>query len=134
MNSECVNCPQAHVRIRQDVGDPRITTGLDPTNMIHAGVVFRTTELINTCFDLLSDQISYVHAKDVNWTGMLPGIEWAMNGTGTMDYETFLVRMSRLKEPRPMYIEFLREEEEFVEARKNIMAIAKKVGVTIYGS
>ena len=33
-----------------------------------------------------------------------------------------------------MYIEFLREEEEFVEARNNIMAIAKKVGVTIYGS
>ncbi len=134
VNSESVNCPQAHVRMRQDVGDPRITTGLDPTNMMHAGVVFRTTELINTCFDLLADQISYVHAKDQTWSSRLPAIVQVMNVTGTMDYETFLVRMSRLKEPKPMYIEQLETPEEYAEARKNILAIAKKVGVTIYGA
>jgi sugar phosphate isomerase/epimerase len=134
VNSEAVNCPEAHVRLRQDVGDPRIMTGLDVTNMVHPGVVFRMTELIDKCFDLLSDQISYVHGKDLVWNGMLPGINWAMNTTGCMDYDTFLVRLSRLKEPKNMLIEFLNSQEELQQAQKNIRAIADRVGVKIYGS
>ena len=97
VNTESVNNPWAHKRLREDVGDPRITVGLDITNMVHPGVAFRMTELINTTFDLLGDQIRYVHAKDFVWNTMLPGINWAMNGTGNMDYEMFLVRLSRLK-------------------------------------
>jgi sugar phosphate isomerase/epimerase len=134
VNSEAVNCPEAHVRLRQDVGDPRIMAGLDVTNMVHPGVVFRMTELIDKCFDLLADQIAYVHTKDLVWNGMLPGINWAMNGTGCMDYETFLVRMSKLKRPTNALIEFLNTPEELTQAQKNVRDIAAKVGVKIYGS
>ena len=134
VNSESVNNPWAHVRLRQDVGDPRIMTGLDVTNMVHPGVVFRMTELIDTCFDLLGDQISYIHSKDVVWNGMLPGINWVMNGTGCMDYETFLVRISRLKQPTNVLIEFLNTPEELTQAQKNVRSVADKVGVKIYGS
>ena len=109
-------------------------TGLDVTNMVHPGVVFRMTELINQCFDLLGDQISYVHGKDLVWNGMLPGINWAMNTTGCMDYDTFLTRLSRLNEPKNMLIEFLNTQEECQQAQKNIRAIADRVGVKIYGS
>ena len=134
VNSESVNNPWAHVRLRQDVGDPRIMTGLDVTNMVHPGVAFRMTELINTCFDLLAEQISYVHSKDIVWDGMQAGLDWAMNGTGAMDYETFLVRLSRLKEPKNMLVEFLNTQEEYRQAQLNIRAVADKVGVKIYGS
>ena len=133
VNSCNNNTPQSHVRLKKDVGDPRVKVTLDPTNMLHPGVVFRTTELINLCFDLLSDDICYAHSKDVVWGGMLPGLDWVIPGTGAMDYETYLVRMSRLKEPRPLFIEFL-PTEQYPIAKKNLEDIAKKVGVTIYGA
>ena len=134
VNTESVNNPWAHKRLREDVGDPRITVGLDITNMVHPGVAFRMTELINTTFDLLEDQIRYVHAKDFVWNTMLPGINWAMNGTGNMDYEMFLVRLSRLKTNPYVLVEFLTENEEYAQAQRNIRAIADKVGVKILGT
>ena len=134
VNTESVNNPWAHKRLREDVGDPRITVGLDITNMVHPGVAFRMTELINATFDLLEDQIRYVHAKDFVWNTMLPGINWAMNGTGNMDYEMFLVRLSRLKTNPFVLVEFLTENEEYAQAQRNIRAIAGKVGVGILGT
>jgi sugar phosphate isomerase/epimerase len=131
VNTESVNNPWAHARLREDVGDPRITVGLDITNMVFPNVAFRMTELLNTTFDLLEDQISYVHAKDFAWNSMLPGINWAMNGTGNMDYETFLVRLSRLKIPPMMLVEFLTTNQEYQQAQLNIRAIAETVGVKI---
>lgn len=134
VNTESVNNPWAHKRLREDVGDPRITVGLDITNMVHPGVAFRMTEMINTTFDLLEDQIRYVHAKDFVWNTMLPGINWAMNGTGNMDYEMFLVRLSRLKSNPYVLVEFLTENDEYSQAQRNIRAIAAKVGVKVIGS
>jgi sugar phosphate isomerase/epimerase len=134
VNSESVNNPWAHKRLREDVGDPRITVGLDITNMTYAGVAFRMTEYLNVTFDLLEDQIAYVHAKDFVWNDMLPGMNWAMQGTGNMDYETFLVRLSRLKTNPYMLIEFLTQPEEYDQAQRNIRAIAQRVGVNIHGT
>jgi sugar phosphate isomerase/epimerase len=134
VNTESVNNPWAHKRLREDVGDRRITVGLDITNMVHPGVAFRMTELIDTTFDLLGDQIRYVHAKDFVWNTMLPGINWAMNGTGNMDYEMFLVRLSRLKTNPYVLVEFLTENQEYDQAQRNIRAIAGKVGVRIVGT
>ena len=134
VNTESVNNPWAHKRLREDVGDARISVGLDITNMVHPGVAFRMTEMINTTFDLLDDQIRYVHAKDFVWNTMLPGINWAMNGTGNMDYEMFLVRLSRLKTNPFVLVEFLTENDEYAQAQRNIRAIADKVGVKILGT
>ena len=132
VNTESINNPWAFKRLKEDVGDPRLMCGLDITNCVFASVAFRMTELLNTAFDLLEGDISYVHAKDFVWNDMLPGLSWAMNGTGNMDYETFLVRVSRIKNPK-MYVEFLRTPEDYQEAQRNIRAIAAKVGVNIYG-
>lgn len=134
VNTESINNPWAHKRLREDVGDPRISVGLDITNMVHPGVAFRMTEMINTTFDLLEDQIRYVHAKDFVWNTMLPGINWAMNGTGNMDYEMFLVRLSRLKTDPYVLVEFLTENEEYAQAQRIIRTIAGKVGVKVVGN
>jgi sugar phosphate isomerase/epimerase len=134
VNSEAINNPWAQVRLREDVGDSRIMSGLDITNMVEPSVAFRMTEFTNLVFDLLEDQIAYIHAKDFAWNGMMAGLNWAMNATGNMDYETFLTRISRVKHPVNMLVEFLSAEEEYQEAQRNIRAVAAKVGVNIYGS
>ena len=134
VNTESVNNPWAHKRLREDVGDDRISVGLDITNMVFPNVAFRMTEMIETTFDLLEDQIVYVHAKDFAWNDMLPGMNWTMNGTGNMDYEMFLTRISRLKRNPYMLVEFLTTNDEYQQAQRNIRAIAGKLGVKIHGT
>jgi len=131
VNTTNYNSPTAHARLKQDVGSDRIKTTLDPTNMLHAGIVFRTTELLNACFKLLGEDIMYAHAKDVRWTGMLPGINWVVPGQGEMDYEVYLTHLSRLKYTRPLMLEFLKRDQ-YPEAKRFIEETAKKLGVKIY--
>ncbi len=134
---EAVNCcnnntPQSHMRLRQDVGDPRVKVMFDPTNMMHPGVFFRTTELLNLMFDLAGEDIMYCHAKDSTWNSMSTAInEGAVLGTGNLDYETFLVRMSRMKYPRALLIEHL-SADLYPACKKFLEETAAKVGVKIY--
>lgn len=140
VNTEAINNPWAMKRLREDVGDERINCGLDIQNMGYAGVAFRMTELLNTTFDVLHGMIGYIHAKDFVWDGMLPGLNWAMNGTGLMDYEVFLAHISKMpdpvtKVPEPIvYVEFLSTPEEYQQAQRNIRAIAERIGVKIHGT
>ena len=136
VNTEAINNPWAMKRLREDVGDERITCGLDVTNMVDPSVAFRMTEFIDVTFDLLGDMIRYVHAKDIAWNGMLAGLNWTMQGTGIMDYELFLARLSRLTRTKMPYmlIEFLTSNQEYEQAQRNVRAIAERVGVKIYGT
>ena len=52
-------------------------------------------------------------------------------GKGTQDYETYMVRMSRLSWPRTLMLEHF-PSEEYLPAKAHIEATEKKVGVTIY--
>ncbi|MFC1650532.1 sugar phosphate isomerase/epimerase family protein [Candidatus Latescibacterota bacterium] len=134
---EAVNCnnnntPQSHVRLREDVGDPRVKVCLDPTNMMHPGVYFRTTELLNQCFDLIGEDIMFCHAKDSTWEGMSAAVhEGAVLGEGTMDYAQFLARLSRMKYPRAMLIEHL-PNDQYPQCRQHLLDVAEKIGVKIY--
>ena len=126
--------PKAHRRLIDDVGDDRCRVNLDPTNMVSLATYFHTTDLLNECFDLLGESIMGCHAKD---TYILPDkqtvhVQEVCPGKGVMDYETFLVRMSRLKWPRAIFPEHI-EPEEYPEADAYIKRIAGKVGVEIYG-
>ncbi len=132
INPSNINNPRAHVKLREDVGDPRIKVTLDPQNMLNLSTYYRTTELVNECFDLLGEDICYMHCKDVKIAdSMLPAFEWVVAGKGTVDFELCLVRLSHMKYPRPYYLEFL-PNEKYPEAKSYIEETAKKVGVTIY--
>ena len=127
-----INNPRAHVKLREDVGDSRIKVTLDPQNMLNSSTYYRTTELVNECFDLLGEDICYAHCKDVLWSAkMLQSFEWVVVGTGTMDYETYLKQLSRLKYTRPLLLEFL-PQEKYPEAKKYVEQTALKAGVKIY--
>jgi sugar phosphate isomerase/epimerase len=131
VNSCNNNTPQSHVRLKEDVGDDRVKVTLDPTNMLHAGTYFRTSELIQTCFDLLGEDICYAHAKDKTWTSMMPSFEAATLGDGGMDFEVYLANLSRMKYPRALLIEHL-PQEQYAPSKKHLMDTAAKLGVKIY--
>ncbi|MBN1291415.1 MAG: sugar phosphate isomerase/epimerase [Candidatus Latescibacteria bacterium] len=131
VNSCNNNTPKSHVRLKQDVGDERVKVTLDPANMLHAGTFYRMTELINECFDLLGEDIMYAHAKDKEWTKMMPSIESVIIGKGCMDYEQYLAQLSRMKYPRTMLIEHL-PKEQYPPSKKHLEDTAKKIGVKIY--
>ncbi len=127
-----INNPRAHVRLREDVGDPRVKVTLDPANMLNTGVYYRIGELIDECFALLGEDVLYAHAKDVLWNPeMLPSFRWVIPGSGTMDYEAYLAHLSRLKRPRPLMLEFL-SVDQYPEAKRFIEETAARIGVRIY--
>jgi sugar phosphate isomerase/epimerase len=137
VNSTNFNTPAAHARLRDDLASDRLGFTLDPTNMIHAGSLFRSAELINECFDLLGEDILYAHAKDIRWAEMLPGLEWVVPGEGEMDYEVYLTHLSRLAYSRPLMMEFLNRgdyqgEDQYPQAKRFIEDTAARLGVTIY--
>jgi len=124
--------PLSHKRLMEDVGDERLKINLDPTNMCHLYNHFHTTELINECFDLLGEDIMGCHAKD---TYVLPHsqtvhVQEVCPGRGNMDYETYIIRMSRLKWPRTIHPEHI-PSDQYPEAHAYIRKVAAKVGVKI---
>ena len=132
-NMTAMNNPRAHLRLIDEIGDPRLKVCIDPVNMINLGNYYRNTELIEECFDLLGEHIIAGHAKD---TYILPDkmsayITEVAPGKGILDYETYLVRLSRLSSPRTLLIEHI-PDEEYPGAKKYIEDTANRVGVTIY--
>jgi len=137
-NMTCMNNPRAHLQLIEETADPRLKVCLDPVNMMHPGVYFRTTELLNECFDLLGENIIAGHCKD---TYMLPDrmsmyLTEVMPGKGEMDFETYLIRLSRLSSPRTLLIEHGHSEAfpdwENPEPKQYIEDTAAKKGVRIY--
>jgi sugar phosphate isomerase/epimerase len=126
--------PVAHRNLIEDVGDPRCKVNLDPTNMVHLYNHFHTTRLIEQCFDLLGEDIYGCHAKDsyVQPHTQTLYIQEVCPGRGSLDYETYLVRLSRMKWPRSLLPEHI-PNDQYPEAYAYIRKVAAKVGVKIYG-
>jgi sugar phosphate isomerase/epimerase len=134
VNMTAMNNPRAHIRLIEEIGDPRVKVCLDPVNMIHLGTYFRNTELIQECFELLGGHIVAAHAKD---TWVLPNrmsayITEVAPGKGILDYETYLVGLSRLKQPVALLIEHI-PDDQYAGAKKFIEDTAARLGVKIYG-
>ncbi len=133
VNSHNNNTPQSHVRLKQDVGSDRVKVTLDPTNMFHPGVYFRSAELLNTCFELLGEDIVVAHAKDIQWTSMTPALsEGFVLGEGVMDYEVYLTHLSRLKYPRCLLIEHLKDAAMYEKSHDFLKQTAARLGVKLY--
>jgi len=129
-----IDGPKPHRRLMDDVGDKRCAVNLDPVNMCSLATYYHTTELITECFDLLGETILGAHAKD---TYIFPDQQTVHTqevcaGRGVMDYETYLVQLSRLKWPRTLLPEHV-PGDQLIEARKYIRKVAEKVGVKIHG-
>lgn len=131
-NMTAMNGPMPHLQLIEECGDPRLKVCLDPVNMINLSRYGRSTELIEECFNLLGENIIAAHAKD---SYILPKMSVYITevapGKGIIDYETFLVRLSRLSSPRTLLIEHI-PDEEYPAAKEYIEETAARVGVKIY--
>ncbi len=121
--------PEAHLKLIEDVGDPRCQVALDPANMFTMENYYHSTEMINRCFDMLGENIANCHAKDRTIQGY--NLQFIVPGQGVQDYETYLVRMSRMKRPRVLMLEHI-QDEEYPVAKAFIEKTAEKLGVKIY--
>jgi sugar phosphate isomerase/epimerase len=126
--------PEALKRCIEDVGDPRCKITLDCTNMFTVANYYHSTEMLNWSFDLLGEDIICCHAKDtfIERDKMLVIMSMKAAGKGMQDYETYLVRMSRMKWARTLLLEF-GQPEEYPAAKAFVETTAKKVGVKMYG-
>ena len=127
-----INDPFSNRKIADDVGDPRCKVCLDPTNMATLHNYYHSSELLHECFDRIGELIIGCHAKDqlLNQQMYVQLLE-VPPGKGMQDYETYLVRMSRLSWPRTLMLEHF-PDEEYLPAKAFIEETAKRVGVTIY--
>ncbi len=126
--------PVAHRNLMEDVGSERVKANLDPTNMVHLLNHFHTTALINQCFDVLGEDIFGCHAKDSH---VLPHsqtvhVQEVCPGRGSLDYETYLLRLSHMKWPRSLLVEHI-PSDQYGEAYAYIRKVAAKVGVKFAG-
>jgi len=128
-----IDSPAAHRRLMEDVGDPRCKVCLDPTNMLNLERFYRTGELLDDCFDMLGENILGCHGKDeiIERDRMLLHLTEAVPGDGIMDYETYLVRLSRMEWPRTLLLEHMKAED-YPRAKAFVEQKAAQVGITIH--
>ena len=127
-----IDRPEANARIVEDVGDPRCRVCLDPTNMMSLAHYYQSPQLLDRCFDLMGEHILGCHAKDYNLLDrMYVNLVEVPPGKGIQDYETYLVRLSRLSWPRTLMLEHF-PAEEYPAAKAFIEQAARNVGVAIY--
>lgn len=114
------------------VDHPRFGVHLDQMNMVNQDNYFKTGELINKTFDLLSDRAFSVHLKDIRCD---PDHEFykldeVYIGDGVIDYDTFLKRLSKLTADTPCYCEHLDLEAEYALNFSRLHYIADKAGLS----
>ena len=114
------------------VGHPRFGLHLDQMNMINQEYFFRTRELINRTFDLLSDRVLSVHLKDIRCDSDHMFLKWdeVFIGDGVMDYQTFLTRLATLPKDTPCFCEHIDTEKDYALNFARLHYVAKKAGVS----
>ena len=122
--------PEAILEFLESVDHPRVALHLDQMNMVGPDTYFRTTELINTTFDLLAPHIGGVHFKDVlwDWSHMLLRLDEVLIGDGVLDYETYLRRLLELEGDVICFCEHLPGEAEYAENFSRLHRLARDLG------
>jgi sugar phosphate isomerase/epimerase len=124
--------PDAYLRLLKAVDRDAFAVHLDPCNLINSPERFyRNTDLINESFDKLGKWIVSCHAKDLTWdVEMNIHFREVCPGTGSLDYATYLRRLAALPHDAPLMLEHLPTEEDYGAARKYLLELGPKVGVS----
>jgi sugar phosphate isomerase/epimerase len=128
-----LDTPISHTRMMEDLADDRVCVVFDPTNSIHLMNYWHTTEMLTECFDMWGERIVNLHGKDCYLEPRMQSavVREVTPGLGTMDYETILRRLSRLKWPRSITPEI--GNSEWPATYAHIRKVAARVGVKIHG-
>ncbi|MEI8242822.1 MAG: sugar phosphate isomerase/epimerase family protein [bacterium] len=112
------------------VGHPAFGLHLDQMNLVSQTNFFRTTELINTTFDLLAEKVFAVHLKDIQHDPGHMFLKWdeVRIGEGVMDYDTYLKRLAKLPADTPCFCEHFSSEADYIASFATLHKLAEKVG------
>ena len=109
-----LNTPKLAAKLLSDVASPNLQIVLDPINLLSVENISRQHEIIDSCFDLFSDKIVAVHAKDVLIENGV--FKRCVIGQGLFDHEYFYKKLNRVKPG----ISVLREEAHPATAHLDI--------------
>ena len=124
--------PDHYLKLIKAVDRKAFAVHLDPCNLVNSPARFYdTTALLNECFDKLGRFIASCHAKDLTWdVEMNVHFREVAPGKGTLDYVTYLERLSRLPQNPPLMLEHLSTAQEYDAAREHIFSVGRKTGLS----
>ncbi|HPO12288.1 MAG TPA: sugar phosphate isomerase/epimerase [Candidatus Hydrogenedentes bacterium] len=122
----------SYVKLIKAVDREGFGVHLDPCNVINCPERFyRNADVLNECFDKLGPHIVSCHAKDLTWDiEMNVHFREVRPGAGSMDYTVYLKRLVELPQQPPLMVEHLSSAEEYDEARKYLLELGPKIGVS----
>src|SRR5215471_13228608 len=122
--------PQHYLKLIKAVDRKAFSVHLDPCNLVNSPERFyHNTALLNECFDKLGRWIASCHAKDLTWdVEMNIHFREVAAGKGSLDYATYLRRLSQLPQNAPLMLEHLSTAEDYTGAREHIFEVGRKNG------
>ncbi len=124
--------PDSALKLLKAVDRTAFAVHLDPCNLINSPTRFyRSTQLLNECFDKLGPWIVSCHAKDLIWDPeMNVHFREVRPGAGSLDYRIYLERIAKLPQAPTLMIEHLPNAEEYDKARQYIFGVGKANGIS----
>jgi len=115
------------------VARPAFGVHLDIVNIVNSPRrYFDTTSLIRECFAKLGPHVVCCHLKDIRLQdGLTVHLEEVMVGQGGFDIRTYLREVERLPHQPPVLLEHLGTREEYEQARRYVVGLAREIGVDI---
>lgn len=124
--------PDHYLKMIRAIDRKAFSVHLDPCNMVNSPEKFYyNTALLNESFDKLGRWIVSCHAKDLNWdVEMNLHFREVAPGKGSLDYRTYLERLTRLPQNPPLMLEHLSTAEQYDGAREHIFSVGREAGLS----
>ena len=124
--------PDHYLKMIKAIDRKAFSVHLDPCNLVNCPEKFYdTTQLLNECFDKLGKWIASCHAKDLTWdVEMNVHFREVAAGKGSLDYVTYLRRLSQLPQSPPLMLEHLSTAEDYTGAREHILDVGRNTGLS----
>ena len=125
--------PDNYLKLIKAIDRSRFAVHLDPVNMVVSPqIFFKNGDLLRECFKKLGPNIRSCHAKDITLRedNNIPQLDECAPGLGKLNYDTFLLELSRLKDI-PLMMEHLNTAEEYAAAADYIRVVGKRNKISI---
>lgn len=119
--------PDNYLRLLKAIDRPRFGVHFDPVNMVVSPqIFFKNGDFIRDCFKKLGSNIRSCHAKDITLRedNYIPQLDECAPGLGKLNYNMFLVELSKLKDI-PLMMEHLNTADEYASAADYIRSVGK---------
>ena len=123
--------PDHYLKMIKAIDRKAFSVHLDPCNLVNSPEKFYdNTRLLNECFDKLGKWIASCHAKDLTWdVEMNVHFREVAPGNGSLDYVTYLRRLSQLPQNPPLMLEHLSTAQDYTGAREHVFEVGRQAGL-----